>query len=290
MIDLTIVVGLDAKTIEQFKVSYPTWKKNRPELMGCPIVIFYDPVIREYLGQLVSNSHECIEVVPWPNQAVSYESQREKMLSGFVHVPADFVSTPWWMKIDTDTLAHPSDDWIRDEWFEPLACSACGSIIRGGRQDLIALAGPCEVCVNDTRVGKTPVYVASPWGYTKPADQMAFLDNWGDTVDGLRGFPRLDYVFDPEARTCRHPRMASWVSYYSTEWTKEAARLASDSCGPCKLPVPSQDGYHFYVAERTHQPYRRVKMKRHGWNNYPRFSKLQAAAAEIMGDEGSITI
>ena len=42
MPDLTICVGIDRKTIEQLKVSWPTWQKYRPAMWGFPWLIFHN--------------------------------------------------------------------------------------------------------------------------------------------------------------------------------------------------------------------------------------------------------
>ena len=42
MPDLTICVGIDRKTIEQLKVSWPTWQKHRPEMWTYPWLVFHN--------------------------------------------------------------------------------------------------------------------------------------------------------------------------------------------------------------------------------------------------------
>lgn len=249
--DFTTIVALDARTIEQWRVSLPTWRLHRPELFQRPWLLIFDrdqlepDAIRTALLESGPAPDDC-RALPWPTQAAEFASQRERMLSAFVHAPRA-VRTPYWLKIDTDALAVRHDAWCPAEWF----------------------AGQ-------------PVWIASPWGYTKPGDQMHQLDIWARTTPELAEYPDLNLPFEPGARRVRHARMASWVSFYETAWSVMAADIAERACGPCRIPVPSQDGYHFYVAQRRGDFYRRVSMRRVGWTNCSRIASLRARAAEIL--------
>jgi len=247
----TTTVGVDEKTIEQLKVSVLTWKRFAPELWINPLVVFFD---RDALSpsDVMFVEHRSMRIVPWPPDGCHYESQREKMLCGFVHV-ARVVDTPWMLKLDTDAIKTDARPWILDEWFKPVTI--------GGELLL-------------------PAFVGNRWGYTKPADQMSQLDDWADRVSDLAGYPRLDLPYDPGARTCRHPggRLASWITFFHTEW----AKMVASYCVLGTIPVPSEDGYHFYCAKRRGDPYRLVKFKRHGWTNVPKFPRLLAKVQEVM--------
>ena len=164
------------------------------------------------------------------------------MLSGHIAIPALHVQTSHWLKVDCDTFAiNGRRKWLKQEWFKSDAD-----------------------------------WIASPWGYTKPGDQMTKLDDWGDTVDELKKFPRLDL---PEGESrCKHPRIASWVMFGKTSFAKWAFNLYAGDVAP----VPSQDGYHFYVTKRAGRPYIRSQMKRKGWRNKSSLQGLQKAIAEIV--------
>ena len=240
--NFTTVVAVDANCLEQLRVSSPTWRLNKPILWQRPMLIIYDrdevdPTEIRWLD------HPNVQFAAWPPPAHDFDSQREKMLSAFVHLPGDLVRTPWWLKIDTDAIATAPGDWIDESWFDN------GS-----------------------------VFIGSRWGYTKPANQMAMLDLWASEVPGLNHYADLDLKFDLNAGVLRHKRLASWISFYDTAWTRKAASYATFP----HLPVPSQDGYHFYVAERRGDPYTLTNMKKRGWNNVSRLSGLKKLAKEIL--------
>jgi hypothetical protein len=279
VIDFTTVLGVDAKTLEQLVVSAPTWRKYRPEMFARPFLVFYDSTevalskLRETLLSL-GFGESPVRAVSWPIVGRQpYANQREKMLTGFCHV-SRFVQTPWWLKVDTDAIALKPSDWAPAEWFEP--DDSIEYDPEADRPDyLLGLD-------YDPRYN---VIISSPWGYTKPGDQMAALDDWADGVDILAPYPRLDVPFTPGARRARHPRIASYVSFYRADWTRFASDIARHYCGFDKIPVPSQDGYHFYIAKRRGDRILRANMKRRGWTNCPRIAGLRATAARALNGD-----
>lgn len=248
-IDFTTCIGVDAKYIEQLRVVVPTWRLHRPEIWQQPMIVFYD---RDQLSRadLAWLDHPNLRLVEWPPSSpfshVAYESQRERMLAGFIHVPPQLVETRYWLKIDCDTVAMRSCEWIRDEWF-------------------------------NNGVGE-PVFVASSWSYTKPADAMDRLDDWADGVPELAKRLRLNIPREPGDNVLRHRRMASWVSFYRTEWTARVAQF----CQPNRIPIPSQDGFHWYCAARMGVYWHAARMKDFGWANSLRLARVKELAAEAM--------
>ena len=271
MPEITLVLGVDAKTLPQFEVSHRTWKLHQPKIWSWPWVVFYDgtietmPLMLDTLkakGAFPQNA----KFVPWPHcvggnsRSPKYENQREKMLTGFCYVPAEHVETPFWMKLDTDSVCITPKPMYEPEWFERDAS------------------------------GRHLAWIASAWPYSKPGSQPGKLDDWGDGVPELADKPRLNVPVEPGAGKAFHPRMASWMSYYSLEFTQFAAGLAERSVGRGLVPVPSQDGYHFYVAHRYGWPYKTSKMKRRGWTNVPRLSSLIETVQTIMRGEAAESI
>ncbi len=134
--DLTLVTAVDRGCLERLKLTWPTWMRFRPELRTWPVILIHDDSIdpQADLRPLVGD-HPDIRFVPW--EMPQAENQREKMLNAYVRIPATEVRTSWYMKVDVDVMATDSAAWISPEWFIP------------------------------DEKGRPPVYVASPWGYTK---------------------------------------------------------------------------------------------------------------------------
>jgi hypothetical protein len=259
--DYTLVVGVDAKHLRQLAQVWPTWIKHKPSLLDHPMIAFYDESVKEEeLAEVLkeSNDRKKLATIGWPWQYVDYDGdglskwenpQREKMLSGFVYVSSACVKTPYWLKLDTDVVATGMDDWIDPEWFK---------WYQGD-----------------------PAIVAQPWGYTKPADQMLKLDEWvkrsGNDLHELNSFPPLKLVPNPGSEQVCHKRIISWCGFFSTDLSKVCVDYAMRTVGPCRLPVPSQDGFMWYVAERMGLPIIRSQMKSRGWEHWTTFENIEKA-------------
>ncbi len=255
--DITLVLGIDAKTIEQLRVSWPTWHANRRAMWDWPWLMFYDrdQLAPDMVLAMAEQMHSPSSTIlaPWPPLGANplYESQREKMLSGWVHSPAAFVRTPWFMKLDCDALARPHEQWIEDRWFE-----------------------------HSPGHDQRPAVVACGWGYSKGVGWLQRLEEWGDT--SLPGRPRLDIPHDPTALRVPHPRWCSWCCYIRSDFNRTVSEACDRTCGPGKLPVPSQDTTLWYYAERAGIPVSKLNMKRRGWSNHPKLEALRTAAQEIL--------
>ena len=243
--DYTTVIGIDNSTLPQIRLTWPTWKKHKPSLLNHPMIVFHDRDVRPADVRDVVD-HPNLDVVPWPPRSdVVYEGsgttkwnspQRAKMLAGFVYTSLS-VTTPYWLKIDTDVVATGRDNWIDLSLFENF-----------------------------------PVIVAPKWGYTKPAWQMLELDHWVDRNSSHSAFGRLvrnkplNLVPELGSNKVIHRRICSWCAFFSTPFTQMCATVSSTSVGTCKLPVPSQDGFMWYVAKRGDYLIREMKPKALGWN------------------------
>lgn len=168
--------------------------------------------------------------------------QRERALSAFVKQVPYSLNTPYFLKVDTDCFPTKRVAIPKSEWF-----------------------------IDD------PVFISSPWGYTKPNNAIEKLDDWGDTC-GMRLYPRLDLPYDMASNKICHSRIISYLYFGRTDWHREVADKVTD-----RLPVPSQDTLTWYVAARTRQKYLTVKFKRLGFAHVGRGGeRLRAAVSEAM--------
>lgn len=235
MVDFTTVIAVDEPHLAELRLSAPTWRAHKPELWERPMVVMCDgygysrqyesAVSHVWAANLAFLKHPALRIVLWEMPTAA--NQREKMLTAFMGA-LQHVDTPWFLKIDTDAVATYPGPWIDDAWF-----------------------------------ARRPAFVGSPWSYTKPADAIARLDDWGDTVPGICEHPRLDLPVTPNSDLVRHRRLISWCMFGNTEWTRRMYSFCRDG----RLPVPSQDTFLFYCAERRRDHYILTKMSRQGWRH-----------------------
>lgn len=256
-IDFTVVLGVDQKTIELLKIVYPTWLKCKSSLLKNPFVIFTNGVKANEVSSILKDVSDAT-YVDWPPVGVEYprdgiekwdNPQRAKMLAGFVHVPAQFVETPYWLKLDLDVVATGNDNWVDPGWFDG-----------------------------------DPAIIAPGWNYTKPATQMLKLDEWAarHKPKFLDGTPPMDLKPEPGSDLVKHPRICSWCAFFNTEFTRMCSVEFEKTCGIGQLPVDSQDGALFYAAKRGGYSIRVVSMKRHGWMVRGTYSGVKSMARDVL--------
>jgi hypothetical protein len=198
--DFTILVALDREHLQEFAWSYPTWIMHKPNLIRRPLLLAIDvahhddrdDAIRRWTEalQFVLRRH-CGPVSFFEWDGLPELPQRERMLTALVRAVAD-VETPYYLKIDTDTIATGGpDNWINPEWFD-------GS----------------------------PACIASPWGYTKPAGMVADFDLWADKHPQAFGALRIEHKI--MGNVARHRRMISWLMFGNTAWSRRMAGLAGE--------------------------------------------------------------
>lgn len=179
MIDCTLVLAVDAEHLPQLWHAVHSWRAYKADLWRMPLVVFYDAR---------SVQPQQLEFLAWPTMrcvAWDYDAptQRERMLSAFVLGAARYVETPWYFKLDCDTIATGFANWCPDWWFE-----------------------------------SEPAWVAQRWGYTKPGCMLDALDAWALTVPELRERPAPPREY--RGNVARHRRMISWAQFGNTAWLK----------------------------------------------------------------------
>lgn len=249
-VDFSLLLVLDPPHLDELRCTWPTWRAHRPELMQVPVLIVCDAVTcphhdheawwRQQLGFVVRDNPS-VDLIfsDWRPDL----PQRERMLTEFIYAP-QLIETSYYLKLDTDVVATGPGRWIEPEWF---------------RDD--------------------PVFVASPWGYTKPAEHLETLDRWAAEIPDLQNRPA------PERRVvggvAKHARMISWLMFGNTEWTRALAVLFEPDS---RMPVPSQDTTVHYIAARHGDHYCTARMNRYGWQHIGRGGERlkQAAAAALV--------
>jgi len=260
--DYTLVIGVDQSHLQQLTWTWPTWRKHKPSILKHPMIVFRDwqQVTEEQVKAVVD--HPNLRVYSWPPVKMEYERvgedrfgdpQRHKMLSGFIYVAAAFVRTPYWLKLDTDVVATGRDDWIDPNWFTD-----------------------------------EPAIVSHPWAFTRPPDQMLKLDAWVEAnknkMPVLSSLPPLDMRPIPGKDRLDHKRIISWCAFFNTRFTTICRDVARSACGNLKLPIPSQDGFCWYVAARMGLGVQRHQMKKRGWQHWHTSWNIRTHAEEAMKD------
>ena len=115
---------------------------------------------------------------------------------------------------------------------------------------------------------------------------MMELDKWVDDNfsrnSTIQWTPPLNLIPNPgEDRVC-HPRIISWASFFNTDFTKICADYAKETCLPGQLPVPSQDGFTWYVATRLGYGITRTKMKNRGFQHWSNDRNVREKSEEAM--------
>lgn len=243
----TSIVAVDRAHAAELAVTYPTWIKHKPEILNSPLILIIDgqsetgftpsQVFSEF-GYIKARHRGDVRFIywQWPFPTVTDMPQRERMLSALVFAMGQIRNLhPYWLKIDTDTIATAGGKWIEPVWF-----------------------------LND------PALVASPWGYSKPADAIDRLDAWAATLPVDWKKPPLEYHPEPGARRVHHPRIISWLCFVRSDFAQACTRLICQSNhyhDTDRLPVPSQDTVHGYIAERMGEWVIKPKMKHLGWDH-----------------------
>lgn len=265
----TVTIAVDNEHLEELRCVLPTWHKYKPELFTVPwVVIAHWEVEHSALMAVLAESIEKIQAagrslttawvdaIPGTGWVIGDTNNRETMLSALLLQAPKYVRTPYYLKIDTDVVALPSPcgEWVDERWFKPPAGNA------------------------------SPAIIASPWGYTKPAEWMERLDRWGDRFkpSGMMDDSTPERVI--VGNVARSRRIISWLMFGNTEFT----RLVATMCGQ-RLPVPSQDTTLWYAAERMGQAIRRVRMSQYGWRHVGGGGRrLREAVKVVMGADHSL--
>jgi hypothetical protein len=248
--EFTLVVALDLVHAEELRCSWPTWDKNCHLLRQKPMLVLYDPIESEekWRKKLEFLTHPRVRLVP-VRKTGAVSDQREMMLTSFVLQAPFEIKTPWYLKLDTDVVATSVlPQWPDPTWFLP------------------------------DEKKRLPAFISNPWPYSKPANVLDVLDDWGDTVPELKPYSRLNVTSKLDNRVVVRQRIISWCFFGNTNWSQKMAEYTGG-----RLPVPSHDTYLWYCAERRRDFYRRARMKRYGWDHIANGRNLKMISQQIIG-------
>ncbi|MEN6507110.1 MAG: hypothetical protein ABFD92_21445 [Planctomycetaceae bacterium] len=243
----SIVVAVDPRTVDQLKLTWPTWRR-KPGILDVPMHVIVDagllPRDASYQG-ILALDHPNVTYHNWnfPWLVFPDMTQRERMLSAFVYFAPLLVDTDYWLKLDVDSVATDDKPWVDEAWF-----------------------------------ARNPVLVARPWSYTKPGEWIDTLQAWSRSNLLTKHYPPLDWPPHDETRQVyRHSRIISQQCFVQTEWSRRVAAYLQP-----RLPVPSQDTIHWYLAELQRLPI--VKARFPGWTNRCTRRGLEEAVAGAIAE------
>jgi hypothetical protein len=98
----------------------------------------------------------------------------------------------------------------------------------------------------------------------------------------LLDHPPLKLMPQPGEDRLGHQRIISWGGFFETDFTRYCSRLANEYSGYGQLPVPTQDGYLWYVAKRLGRGIVRANLKSRGWQQWNTYHNIKAHAQQAM--------
>ena len=235
MTDTTIVVGVDDEHVKELEVSYQSWVVNRPQMLDDQILFVCDAnqgSWNDWSRRLNFCQHSNARAVLFDGNNLRQDGadQREVMLTGLIWGAAK-VDTKWYVKIDTDTVAARSGEWVRDEW----------------RNESYA-------------------FCSHRWGFTRPASFISQLDEWAESIPDLACCDKPVHPLPSDlSERVSHPRIQSWWLLGTSEFARLVWKWVGE--GSRRMPCPSQDTLLWYVAHRLGMPYHRMNMKKQGWSH-----------------------
>jgi hypothetical protein len=199
VVDFTMLVAVDAPHLEELRIVWPTWVRHAPDVLAIPLLLVFDDVsanavwhpdlhwLHKAHGGLVTAPLSSVLPTGYSRNPATI-TQRERMLTGLVYA-ARHITTPWFLKLDTDTLAVPEGRFWSPDWFSP-----------------------------DT------VLAAPRWGYTKPGHWLDTLDRWADvSAPGNVKPPRV-----MGEKIASSPRITSYAMWGRTDFARECLTLLGD--------------------------------------------------------------
>jgi hypothetical protein len=227
MNNTTLLLVIDNQHLDELKVAWKNWNYFKPEITNLPVFLVYDKEIENRLTEIPEIAKKAT-LYPFTNKQY-YASQRDAMLTSFFEGIRN-IKTKHYLKVDTDCLAHNHDKgWLKQ-----------------------------------MDIADDVVFVSKGWGYTKPAAKIYALEDWADKT--LSQYPRLNLKPVEGSDLIKHKRIISWIFLGKTDWTNSMSGLCWKN-DHYELPLPSQDTFTWYCAERTKAKYIRTNFKEYGFDH-----------------------
>jgi hypothetical protein len=227
----TLVTYVDEKSRTYLSQTWATWQRFRPWLRALPAVVLHPASLDcQSLQDELAALRPDVQFVAANSDSDLHDDT--DWSHAVLRYAARSIQTPWYLQLAPEAIALRDDRWLDPSWFS-----------NGGAQPPLA-------------------FVTCPWGYSKPADILDRLDQWGSTVAELAGLPPLQIPYDPTADRVKHASTNTWLFLGSTEWSRTIARYAPDG-----LPCASFSTFVAYCAQRRRDRFILHQMKHHGWDH-----------------------
>jgi hypothetical protein len=236
MAELTTAIAVDREHLAELREVWPTWQRWHPEITENQTIVISDN------GYDLPMS--CQHVT---NYLASYagQTQRDRMLGSLLFTAPNLIETPYWLKIDCDTIATgpgpPLTDFI--EGVESIA--------------------------------------ASPWPYSKPVDSITRLNDWYGAVTGeppLEGVQYRPEGHSRERERAYYPRVIGWITIVNTAFSRRVAEFLVNH----PPPFISHDTLLWYLAERWGTPAKKIKFRNFGWDHRLGLRSIKERVNEVM--------
>ncbi|MCE9531543.1 MAG: hypothetical protein K8T89_10545 [Planctomycetes bacterium] len=247
LLGTTLITFLDSSAAPKLRVSLPVWKKHQSWLADLDMLIVHDSTWdpATQMGDLAKYS----KTVRTIRIEVGQEEDRILRRSHAVlSAIACEVRTPWCTYIDPGVMCGGPNCTPVNDWFMP-----------------------------DSK-GRNPVLVAHRWGYSKPSDSLALLDDWADQLPGLKSYPRLNVPSRTEDGCVRHAAIQTWLMFIQTDWARQLLKDVPD-----RLPCASLATFLAYCGSRRGDNVVRVNLKKHGWQPVSCLNDLRRQASLLLG-------
>lgn len=252
MLDFTLVVAIDSGHVGQLQKVWPTWRRHKPELLDHPMLVIADGSnIGDWERQLSWLDHPNREIVCW---SWPYDLKDPLLVLGQSEITQRERMLTAFVKVPPRLVETPY--WLKI--------------------DTDCVASKPGPWIDDEWFVGNPALVSNSWGYTKPAHLLVDVQRWAETVPELASRPPLA-IGCTSGEVCRYPRIISWLCFVNTEFSRHVLGWV-----PGRLPVPSQDTYHWYCAERLGLPIVKKRFSNMGWGHWHTQRTLEAMSREAL--------